>query len=142
MPTKYEEARERYRPKPVQMLFVAKAPPPIDSGRFFYFEEVANYDSLFWETMKVLYGVQKADRERKREFLARFKRDGYYLIDACETPLPKGADKKSEIRKSFAALKSKVNELCEPGTRIVLISKTVYDVCFDALRKDGLAVIN
>ncbi len=52
---KFEIARKKYLPKQINVLFVAEAPPKFSSNRFFYFEKVDKQDSLFWETMKVLY---------------------------------------------------------------------------------------
>jgi hypothetical protein len=96
--------------------------------------------------MKVLYRREFASaaegRKRKKEFLERFRGEGFYLIDACEAPLPKRAAqsvKKCAIRDSLPVL-TKLKQLCDPDTKIVLISRPVYDVCLPAL--DGFNVIN
>ena len=51
----FESARGDFRPKPINILFVAEAPPSLGSRRFFYFLKVERGDSLFLEMMKVLY---------------------------------------------------------------------------------------
>ena len=79
----YDEARARYRPHHIKTLFVAEA-PPADPSRFFYFENVTAHDWLFLALIRWHY-VDARDletdelRERKSEFLARFRNDGYYL---------------------------------------------------------------
>lgn len=138
----FDEARERYQPNHIRYLLVAEAPPALGSGRFFYFENVKSHDALFWETMRVLYGVTKLERSRKAEFLVRFKKDGFFLIDACSLPIAKGVNKKIEIRKSLEDLKGRVADLVEPDTKIILICRTVYDECFPVLREAGFNIVN
>ncbi|MGA9564605.1 MAG: hypothetical protein WBS19_03690 [Candidatus Korobacteraceae bacterium] len=130
----FDAARERYRPAHIKTLFIAEAPPALDSKRFFYFENVTSHDALFWETMRVLYKGTELERSRKTEFLNRFKADGFFLIDACRLPIPEDVNKYQEIRKSLEDLKSRVADLVEPDAKIILICKTVYDECFSALR--------
>jgi hypothetical protein len=139
----FDAARERYRPAHIKILLVAEAPPPFESGRFFYFEDVKEHDSLFRETMTVLYGIAKMERSRKAEFLIRFKADGFFLIDACRLPIPKGVNnKRGETRKSLEDLKSRLRDLIKPDTKIILICRTVYDVCFRDLREAGFNIVN
>ena len=99
-------ASQKYRPAAVRILFIAEAPPAHDSERFFYFTDVRHQDTLFLETMKALYPLEigfsgneflggfssRMIRLRKPELLTRFKTDGYYLIDACERPMPQGTN--------------------------------------------------
>jgi hypothetical protein len=117
---KFAGASRQYRPTSLRLLFIAEAPPPLESGRFFYFPAVTSRDTLFLEMMKVLYPADisfvehddyrastfdaKSLRKRKREFLERFKQDGFYLIDASEQPMPKDANttlKKQIIRRAL-----------------------------------------
>ena len=78
MNNKINIARLRYKPKEIKFLFVAEAPPKEFSGRFFYFENVLDGDSLFLEIMKVLYPkdftLAKIVRLQKKKFLEKFKR--------------------------------------------------------------------
>lgn len=94
--TDFDAALERYRPGHIKTLFIAEAPPALGSKRFFYFENVTSHDALFWETMRVLYSVTELERNRKAEFLTRFKMDGFFLIDACSLPIPKDVTKKAK----------------------------------------------
>jgi hypothetical protein len=51
----FEALRQRYKPEVIRFLFIAEAPPHIESGRFFYLTEMQTHDALFLETMRVLY---------------------------------------------------------------------------------------
>lgn len=76
---KFESARLKYKPDLIRYLLIAESPPKTDSNRFFYFEDVGEQDSLFLETMKVLYPKDtsqiktKEIRNKKATFLLKFK---------------------------------------------------------------------
>lgn len=76
MDNKLEVARSKYKPRKIKYLLIAEAPPEESSNRFFYFEHVEIKDSLFLETMKVLYPDNYTDtktvRSRKKHFLNKF----------------------------------------------------------------------
>src|SRR4051794_36679216 len=90
---KFDEAREKYRPNPIKVLFIAEAPPQFSASRFFYFEDVRRGDTLFLEMMKVLYPNRTKFREmnegqnenfdarqvrrNKPAFLRTFQEDGF-----------------------------------------------------------------
>src|SRR5947209_13198719 len=146
----FEVARKKYRPAHIKTLFIAEALPSTKSQRFFYFIAVPRADTLFLETMKVLYpkefrSVQHA-RLHKKEFLTRFMNDGFYLIDACRFPLPNGAsfaEKKRAIKDNLPLLRKTlkgISALCNSRTKVILISKSVYVACSSELV--GLNVIN
>lgn len=148
MINQFEAARRKYKPEEIKFLLVAEAPPHESSCRFFYFENVPTGDSLFLETMKVLYPDEYTDtiivRSRKPEFLHRFKRDRFYLIDSTDTPMedPRPSRKRQQIRRSLPSLVEKLAELISDDTKIILISKPVYDVCADVLRLQGFNIVN
>lgn len=146
-----EKARKMYRPDKIRFLLIAEAPPRKESGRFFYYEDVDRGDSLFLETMKVLYRTEykkckdtKTVRLRKSDFLKRFKSDGFYLIDAVDKPLEdsKRSKKLKCIQESLPSLLEKLKDCTDDDTKIILISKTVYDVCVNDLKESGFNVIN
>jgi len=146
----FESARQKYKPKVIKFLLIAEAPPKVESKRFFYFEDVQKYDYLFLETMKVLYpddsdiknGNTKSIRRRKREFLERFEKDGFYLIDASDEPIKDKSKsaKRKQIEKSLPSLIEKVRSLVLEDTKmdvkIILISSTVYEVCYKRLKEE------
>jgi hypothetical protein len=143
MPADFESARRKYKPEKIKFLLVAEAPPKEGSGRFFYFENVLDKDSLFLETMKVLYPSEYSDtgmvRLRKRRFLEQFQADGFYLIDAVDTPLKDSSPskKRQRLRESLPYLHDKLTQLASNGVGIILISATVYEVCSEVLRARG-----
>jgi hypothetical protein len=142
-----ETARRKYKPQTIKFLFVAEAPPKASSGRFFYFENISDKDSLFLETMKVLYpkhySETKIVRLQKRQFLERFRSDGFYLIDSCDSPMEDSSPsrKRRQIQDSLPSLRNKLRELATDGVKVILISATVYDECF-ALKREGFNIIN
>ncbi len=144
----FESTRQKYRPERIKFLLIAEAPPKVESKRFFYFEDVQRGDSLFWETMKVLYPDDcsniKTVRQRKREFLERFQKDGFYLIDATDAPIEdtRPGKKEKQIKKSLPSLIEKVRSLASEDTNIILISSTVYNVVATSLKSKGFNVIN
>jgi hypothetical protein len=153
-------ASRKYRPVAVRILFIAEAPPAYESKRFFYFTGLQQADTLFLEMMKTLYPLEVGYSEnrfregfssatirlRKGELLKRFKSDGFYLVDACERPMPDGANtalKSALMQSVLPALKAKVRRLCSAETvGILLIGTVTYHVCADALRGEGVHVLN
>jgi hypothetical protein len=139
-----ESKRVEYKPRNIRLLFVAEAPPSYPE-RFFYFEQVHTQDSLFLQMMRLLYeGYDvnpKAIRNNKKELLGRFKEDGYYLIDAVDTPID-GKDKINIIKHNISILIPKIKSLVSSDTKIILISSTVYAACYAELKLAELNVIN
>ena len=148
MSTDFEAARQKYRPKRIEYLLIAESPPRTGSGRFFYFEQVPTGDSLFLETMKLLYPEDywhtKLVRSQKRRFLQRFKEDGFYLIDSTDTPMEgsRPAKKREQIAKALPSLREKLQQVGDASTRIILISSTVYEVCGRPLKDEGFNIVN
>jgi hypothetical protein len=84
-------------------------------------------------------------RNSKPKFLANFRDDGCYLVDASETPMPKGSSvsaKKRLLRDALPALTERLRNLVTDDTKIVLISSRVFSVCSQPLRAAGLNVVN
>lgn len=143
----YEEARKRYVPSSVNLLFVAEAPPSARE-RYFYFPEVPEHDHLWIALMKALYpqkfGETRQERQRKHDWLTRFQMDGYMLIDACKEPIPKDSSGESKRR---SLLRGRSDDLVAEISRIeprqvLLIKATVYDALYEPLKKAGLPVVN
>lgn len=146
--TLFEKARMKYKPDTIRYLLIAEAPPEFETGRFFYFENVPDHDALFLETIKVLYPKDwtnvKDVRKNKREFLERFKRDGFYLIDSTDIPMTgkNSSVKKKIIEGSYSSLEEKVRLLVSRETKVILLTSTVFNVCNQRLRSAGFNVIN
>ena len=90
-------AADKYVPLKTNYLFIVEAPPSA-LERYFYFEDVQTGDSLWIELMKALYSseqnavtisiiVTAENRSKKKDWLTKFKNDGYRLIDALKEPV-------------------------------------------------------
>jgi hypothetical protein len=156
----FAKATIRYKPATVRVLFIAEAPPAFRSNRLFYFENLRDGDTLFLEMMKTLYGSAveftengfspgssaKGIRSRKSELLARFMREGYFLIDASEEPMPDGASSSQKLALLRACLPRLIVRLKEfavdKNAAIVLIGGVTYSACAQSLVTLGFNVIN
>lgn len=157
---RFDEARSHYLPDPIQLLFIAEAPPAFRVNRLFYFTGLTEGDTLFLEMMKVLYPMEsgfagksfepgysvKRIRQAKERFLRRFQADGYFLIDACEEPMPDGATVLTKTRRMqgrLPALQHRLKRLLpQRETPIILIGGVTYAVCGDPLRRNGWKILN
>ncbi len=84
-------------------------------------------------------------RSRKRELLDRFAADGYYLADARAEPMPQGVGASTKIRllkEGLPALLKQTRRLSSADTKVVLISRPVYDACLSPLKGAGVKVLN
>jgi hypothetical protein len=144
-----ERARDKFRPRRITVLFIAEA-PPADPTRFFYFDSLPRGDSLFIEMTRQLYAdarsLKARDlRSRKRELLDRFAADGYYLADARAEPMPRGVGASTKTRllkEALPELLKQVRRLSSADTKVVLISRSVYDACLRPLKRAGVKVLN
>jgi len=114
---------------------------PLDpaSGRFFYFEDVRPHDHLFLELMRVLGlgGCPGANsvRSRKKELLKRFQADGCYLDDVGNQPLRgEGRARLLQLEEACPSFVERVRAIVVEETKIILISKYVFDVCYEPLK--------
>ncbi len=141
-PERYERAAAKYRPEKTRVLFVAEAPPS-SLDRYFYFEDVGRQDSLWVELMKEIFGADwrgtKDERKNKREWLLKFQKEGFQLIDALREPVDSKSRVKGKIRARCSELVSEIRGI--GPTCIVLIKPTVYDALFDQLAAAGLPVV-
>jgi len=146
-----ETARHKYKPHKVEYLLVAETPPKSDSNRFFYFEQVDKHDSLFIETMKLLYPSEteyaetKDIRRGKKEFLKKFSSDGFYLIDSLDDPFEErysSTEKVRLIKLGQNKLLEKIRSLLSANTKVILIAAPVYKANYEFLKSHGVPVIN
>jgi hypothetical protein len=156
----FARATIRYKPATIRVLFIAEAPPAFRFKRLFYFEDLHDGDTLFLEMMKTLYGSEvgftgngflpgssaEGIRSRKSELLARFMREGYFLIDASEEPMPDRASSSQKLallRASVPRLIVRLKEFAvDKNTPIVLIGGVTYSACAQSLMNLGFNVIN
>jgi len=150
----YDEIREKYRPKHVKVLFIAESPPPSpetqSSRQFYYTDRIRKDDRLFINTIRALYPetleISEADLETaKEEWLQRFAKDGYYMIEALEDSQEHEVTKKqrqARISEVLPRLIGRVGKLAAPNTKIILIKSNVFDVAAQPLRTAGFHVLN
>jgi len=143
----YEQAALNFKPKKIKTLFIAESPPDEKKGRrYFYFENVIQYDYLFKSIMEVLY-PKEYKNHNKKELLTKFKEDGFFLIDAVEFPINNDeySDKeRNEIIKNNALkLIKKIESLInKEDANIILIKKNVYNLLADKIKVKGFNVLN
>lgn len=141
------EAREKFKPENIKILFVAEAPPDA-LERFFYFHDVRSNDWLYLGIVKALCAYPdtysdnidpKKLRENKEEILNLLKDDGFYLMDL--SPLPKSLIPPHELFKSdFIERLKNETAIDKTTTKIILIKVNVYDCLFYSMKELGYAV--
>lgn len=142
----FEELRAAYRPQRIRLLFVGEAPPdPMQHDtRFFYGPTLTRHHYLFLGMMEALYGV-RLDRVtgHKHEWLRRFQNDGFWLIDALDTP----AESRKRVDR-LAALKDAAPEVAErikaaaPATGVVLCHPLADEALRAPLRAAGVLLLH
>ncbi len=147
----FEQAREKYRPVKIKVLLITEAPPAEERDRYFYYEHVRRGDSLFLETIKVLFPEEveafetvKALRREKTYFLERLQEEGYYLMGAVDQPLPgkTTAARTNIYRQNLPKLMREILRIARPATPIVLISAVVYRAIGETIKASGFNVIH
>ena len=132
---KYSVARNKYKPRKVNLLFIAESPP--SSGGYFYSEKTIGKDHLFRETMKALKlwpsGRPMQKGLDKRSMLDEFRSLGFFLIDTCELPVDKLPPRQRRIStfEGASTLPKRVEAL-DPE-RILIVKKTVFKPAIQAL---------
>ena len=142
--TPYTKAAAKYRPKKTRLLFVAEAPPS-SIDRYFYFENVKRDDWLWIALMKELFPADwvstTSERQRKADWLLRFKNKGCQLMDAVKEPI------RGTHRKRVAAIEGGASKLIAEIEKIkpkqvILVKATVHEALFQKMKIAGLAVAN
>lgn len=150
----YNDLRQQYKPGNIKVLFIAESPPPaaeVESSRQFYrADHIRKDDRLFTNTIKAVYPEAASLTEaqiqpEKEQWLRRFQKDGFYMIEALETSQQHKVTKQQRqerIRKALPRLIERVRELAGSETRIILIKSNVFDVAAEPLRHAGFTVLN
>ena len=155
---RYNKAAEIYRPNRVKVLFIAESPPSYastDKMSYFFFDQNPGSDILFATIIKAVFDVNyhKADGN-KAELLRRFRRKGFWLLDAVNVPINKLAGQRTSpkernclISNSIPDLLGRLDRLKKRGvidyrTGIILIKKIVYQILSPVLITKGYNVLN
>lgn len=150
MPTKFQIARRKYRPKKIKCLLIAESPPDITSERFFYYAKYfPDGESLFMETMKALFPDESLTgydyKMNKKKYLTKFKKAGLYLEDASTIPFPKksrSSYKKRMLKSELPLLLRRLPKIITKRTPIILIAKPVFKICYSPLKEAGFNILN
>ncbi len=147
----FYQAREKYRPEKIKLIFITEAPPAAERHRYFYLEQVRRGDSLFLEMMKVLFAEEvaafetvKSLRAEKAYFLERMQEEGYFLMHAANTPLPGKTDSaRAKIyQEQFPTLIKEMLQVASPATPVVIISAVVFRAIAKLLKVSGFNLIH
>jgi hypothetical protein len=141
-----------------EILFIAEA-PPADPARFFYFDQVDSHDWLLALSRTHPHAFRGCTRSRRQaaaqtetglpgpipnSWLLPDRRERS-AIDASDRPMPARATKatkRARLRVSLDQLVGEVRNLVTGSTRVVLISKSVHEVCYARLKAEGFNVVN
>jgi hypothetical protein len=143
---KVQEARDKYRPETVKLLFIAEA-PPCREGHFFYFEDVPKGDSLFMHVIRAVFPdlndmETKELRVRKEEMLFRFAESACFLEDSVSVAIPKGTKNKEKIILEHQVDLIKRIEQYKSTAKVVLLSSGVFKMNYEALKNEGFNILN
>ncbi|MDN5275144.1 MAG: hypothetical protein JWP06_1045 [Candidatus Saccharibacteria bacterium] len=145
---KYDQARQRYLPEKIRVLFIAEAPPE-NMERFFYYEDVRSHDALFVNLIRALYeDYRNVDileiRRDKQKLLKQFHGDGYYLIDALPGPISLRLSPREREKLIKVQVDNIINQVRElnPEDGTVLINATVFHSLYDKVIQAGLHIRN
>jgi hypothetical protein len=125
------QAARQYQPHHVRLLLVAEAPPS-SPDRYFYFEDVADQDSLFRYVVRAVLDEEPV--RAKRAQLARLRDCGVFLVDL-----------KLDPKAGNESLDSYVDDLVARAAaltpdHVITIKANVCDLTQPKLRAAGLSV--
>ena len=129
-------AAKKYKPKDVELLLIAEA-PPCATDRYFYFEDVDQHDWLYRYVWEGLAG-EKAQKGEKAANLKALRDAGVFLIDLHEENV--SSPKMAQLAPCVPDLVKRAKAL-KPRS-IILIKSIVHDASFAALEVAGLPVID
>lgn len=147
MSTVISRLRKRYKPVAVKLLFVAESPPEstIDEEvRFFYNPHVERWDHMYRAVMKAVFADFEYRLGEKGTWLRLFREQGYYMIDAVDSPVNRCSPSERRLRIEAAREKKlrEIAKLISPTTPIILIKKNVFSAFHGPLREAGYNVIH
>jgi hypothetical protein len=133
--------REQYKPNTVETLFMAESPPEStdDKVRFFYNPQQERWDRMYRAVMEAVFHTFKYRCGEKEEWLRKFMKNGFYMIDATDCPVNRlsSAERRSILNAALNAKLSEIAQLVSPKTPIVLIKKNVFLAFSEPLRQKG-----
>lgn len=138
----YEELRRHYRPETIEIVLVGESPPDPGSGdkRFFYSPTLSQHDNLYRGVAGALYGEAI---HNKLLVLEQLKQDGFWLIDAVETPVNRltRASRRAQIREAAPRLAHRCKEV-SPRRGVIICHGVVFELCAPTLRHSGVRILH
>lgn len=140
-PEDYKKLRDKYKPKVFKRVFILESPPV--SGLYFYNPDGKITESLFSAMMKY---VLKYEPENKQDGLEKFKKSGYFLVDAIYEPVNKIKSKslkdKKIVNNYFKLSEDLKNIIKNKKIALILIKRNICIKLEDPLINDGFQVKN
>jgi hypothetical protein len=133
----YLRLSDAYRPKRIETLLIAEAPPPSGKSYFYYpatvkvTADIRANRSLPATIFYHYFARLPVDIEEYREMLTSLKAKGVFLVDICSEPIRVRDNSDglkriiSEIPRVYANLRSRCIEIDESST-IFLLARTNY----------------
>lgn len=134
------EARERYRPQRVKVLFVAESPP--SSGKFFYFGENNLLSHLRSAVRESLKDDASFSLKEDASFLNWLKEYGWFLDDLVVKPIDNvsAAQRERECREARPDLASRIRRY-QPSAIVTILLRIRDHVEIAACRADSKACL-
>lgn len=141
----YERLRHAYRPAELRYLLIGESPPDPQKGdmRFFYAPRL-HIDNLYPAVAEAVYGLQPwFDVSLKPAVLTRLQCDGFWLVDAVDTPINRhsAGARRAALIEAVPRLAERCRELC-PTRGVVICHGVVYRLAAPALRAAGVPVLH
>ena len=134
------EFREKYKPLEIKYLLIAESLPASNDEeiRFFYNPNQEKWDFLFESIMSVVFPdfINIYKKGHKHENLQRFKKAGFYMIDAVDTPINNLSEEERNKRIELES-KNKIKEiskLISSRTPVFLIKKNIFNIFYPKIK--------
>jgi hypothetical protein len=141
-----QKLRGRYQPPAIKYLLLAESLPASlqHEFRFFYNPENENRDFFFKSIMQVLFPNFKTLYKKgdKGKWLERLKEEGFFMIDAVDTPINNIPEKEENQRiiSEINARIAEIQKLVSRQTPIFLIKKNIFIIFHPILKNMGFNV--
>jgi hypothetical protein len=141
----YEELRDRYRPARLRYLLIGESPPdPGEGARRFFYSPPLSIDNLYRAVAESVYGTESdVDLRDKPSVLRRLQEDGFWLIDAVDSPVNKleGPARRKAVKAAVPRLVERCLELA-PECGVIVCHGKVFALAAPALREAGVTLLH
>ncbi len=125
---------------------MAESPPESsdEEVRFFYNPRQERWDHMYRSIMKAVFLDFEYRPGEKDEWLRRFKQQGYYMIDATDSPVNRLApgERRAVLNAAVKAKLAEIATLVSRKTPIILVKKNVFLAFNGPLLQAGFNVIH